>query len=147
MGDPRRFEVLARFLRTTFPVAAMVADVAGGHGELAFWLAELVLRPVVVDPRPAALLRSLPGFAGGTLFDAVGRVVCEASLAVDAVRALRLRAAGYRIHLRAIPEAITTQNRLLVGVPVAPAAAPGPAAGAPAGVEGRTAAGINRWAG
>jgi len=46
----------------------------------------------------------------------------EGSLAVDAVRALRLRAAGYRIHLQTIPEAITPQNRLLVGVPEAPLA-------------------------
>jgi hypothetical protein len=57
MGDPRRFEVFARFLRTTFPTATTVADVAGGHGELAFWLAELGLRPTIVDPRPAAFPR------------------------------------------------------------------------------------------
>ncbi|HVG98098.1 MAG TPA: hypothetical protein VNK05_14415 [Chloroflexota bacterium] len=57
MGDPRRFEAFARFLRHTFPAATTVADVAGGHGELAFWLAELDFRPVVVDPRPAALPR------------------------------------------------------------------------------------------
>jgi hypothetical protein len=46
----------------------------------------------------------------------------EGSLAVDAVRALRLRAAGYRVHLQTLPEAITPQNRLIVGVPPAPAA-------------------------
>jgi hypothetical protein len=44
----------------------------------------------------------------------------EGSLAIDAVRALRLRAAGYRVHLQTIPEAITPQNRLLIGVPPAP---------------------------
>ena len=38
-------------------------------------------------------------------------------MAVDAVRALRLRAAGYRVYLRQIPEEITPQNRLLIGVP------------------------------
>ena len=48
----------------------------------------------------------------------------EGSLAVDAVRALRLRAAGYRVHLQTIPQEITPQNRLLVGVPSAPAGAP-----------------------
>jgi hypothetical protein len=48
----------------------------------------------------------------------------EGSLAVDAVRALRLRAAGYRLHLQTIPATITPQNRLLVGVPAAPAAGP-----------------------
>ena len=57
MGDPRRFQVFARFLRTTFPAATTVADVAGGHGELAFWLAELGLRPTIVDPRPATFPR------------------------------------------------------------------------------------------
>jgi hypothetical protein len=57
MGDPRRFEVIARFLRITFPTATTVADVAGGHGELAFWLAELGLHPTIVDPRPATFPR------------------------------------------------------------------------------------------
>jgi methyltransferase family protein len=45
-------------------------------------------------------------------------------LAVDVVRALRLRAAGYRVSLLTIPEEITPQNRLLIGVPEAPAAHP-----------------------
>ena len=57
MGDSRRFEVFARFLRSTFPTATTVADVAGGHGELAFWLAELGLRPTIIDPRPATFPR------------------------------------------------------------------------------------------
>jgi hypothetical protein len=41
----------------------------------------------------------------------------EGALAVDAVRALRLRAAGYRVHLQTIPAEITPQNRLILGVP------------------------------
>ena len=41
----------------------------------------------------------------------------EVGLAVDAVRVLRLRAAGYRVYLRTIPEEITPQNRLILGVP------------------------------
>lgn len=57
MGDSRRFEVFARFLRSTFPTATTVADVAGGHGELAFWLAELGLRPTIIAPRPATFPR------------------------------------------------------------------------------------------
>jgi Ser/Thr protein kinase RdoA (MazF antagonist) len=57
MGDARRFEVFARFIRRTFPAATSVADVAGGHGELAFWLGELGLRPVVIDPRPVTFPR------------------------------------------------------------------------------------------
>lgn len=38
-------------------------------------------------------------------------------LAVDAVRALKLRAAGYDIYTAAIPSAITPKNRLLMGEP------------------------------
>src|SRR5262249_21646935 len=41
----------------------------------------------------------------------------EVGLAVDSMRALRLRAAGYCVHLQKIPEDITPQNRLLIGVP------------------------------
>jgi hypothetical protein len=57
MGDPYRFEAFARFVRRTFPEATSVADVAGGHGELAFWLAELGLRPTIIDPRTATFPR------------------------------------------------------------------------------------------
>ena len=38
-------------------------------------------------------------------------------LAVDAVRAVRLREAGYDIYAAAIPSAITPKNRLLMGTP------------------------------
>ncbi|MEI8256921.1 MAG: methyltransferase [Deltaproteobacteria bacterium] len=38
-------------------------------------------------------------------------------LAIDAVRALRLRAAGYRVRTHRIPDAITPMNRLLLGEP------------------------------
>ena len=41
-------------------------------------------------------------------------------VAADAVRALRLRAAGYRVHVQTIPEEITPQNRLIIGIPPAP---------------------------
>ena len=41
----------------------------------------------------------------------------EVGMAVDAVRALRVQAAGYRVYLRKIPEEITPQNRLILGVP------------------------------
>ena len=40
----------------------------------------------------------------------------DLGLAVDAVRAMRLRQAGYRVYLRTIPEEITPKNRLLIGV-------------------------------
>ena len=45
------------------------------------------------------------------------------ALAIDAVRAQRLRTAGYAIHTQTIPDTITPQNRLLLGAP------PGPLAG------------------
>ncbi len=38
-------------------------------------------------------------------------------LAIDATRALRLRAAGYVIRTQTIPDTITPQNRLLIGWP------------------------------
>ena len=41
----------------------------------------------------------------------------DVGLAVDAVRVVRLREAGYRVYLRTIPEEITPQNRLIVGLP------------------------------
>ena len=46
----------------------------------------------------------------------------DGALAVDTMRALRLRAAGYRVSLLKVPEEITPQNRLLIGVPEVPAA-------------------------
>lgn len=41
----------------------------------------------------------------------------DSPLAIDAVRALRLRASGYRIWTQTIPSAITPKNRLLLGAP------------------------------
>lgn len=41
----------------------------------------------------------------------------DGQLAVDAVRALRLRQAGYRVHLQKIPDEITPQNRLIIATP------------------------------
>ena len=41
----------------------------------------------------------------------------DAALAIDAVRALRLRASGYEVWTQAIPEAITPKHRLLLGAP------------------------------
>jgi hypothetical protein len=38
-------------------------------------------------------------------------------LAVDAVRAVKLRGAGYEIYTAAIPAAVTPKNRLLMGAP------------------------------
>ena len=41
----------------------------------------------------------------------------DGPLAVDATRAARLRAAGYQVFTRMIPETITPKNRLLMGQP------------------------------
>jgi len=39
----------------------------------------------------------------------------DKTLAVDAIRAIRLKAEGYKILTRKIPETITPKNRLLMG--------------------------------
>jgi hypothetical protein len=41
----------------------------------------------------------------------------DASLAIDAVRVIRLRALGYRVRTQVIPAAITPKNRLIIGAP------------------------------
>lgn len=41
----------------------------------------------------------------------------DASLAMDVLRAERLRSAGYAVHTQTIPAAITPKNRLLIGIP------------------------------
>ena len=41
----------------------------------------------------------------------------DATLAIDVVRALKLRGQGYRIWTQTIPEEITPKNRLLLGAP------------------------------
>jgi hypothetical protein len=41
----------------------------------------------------------------------------DGPVAVDAVRAMRLAARGYRVRTQTIPSAITPQNRLLIGTP------------------------------
>ena len=49
----------------------------------------------------------------------------DAALAIDVVRATRLRERGYRIWTQTIPGAITPKNRLLLGAPAAAAETPG----------------------
>lgn len=41
----------------------------------------------------------------------------DASLAMDVMRAERLRSAGYAVHTQTIPATITPKNRLLIGTP------------------------------
>ena len=57
MGDHSRFRCFAEFIGTTFTQAHCIADVAGGHGELAFWLHELGKKPTIIDPRETTLPR------------------------------------------------------------------------------------------
>lgn len=40
----------------------------------------------------------------------------DAPMAIDVVRAQRLRASGYRVHTQTIPAVITPKNRLLIGL-------------------------------
>ncbi len=53
----------------------------------------------------------------------------DGRLAVDAVRALRLRQAGYGVHLMQIPDAITPQNRLIIAEPAGPPSVDVPSSG------------------
>lgn len=41
----------------------------------------------------------------------------DAALAIDAVRAVRLEARGYRVRTQTIPAEVTPKNRLLIGLP------------------------------
>lgn len=63
MGDRNRALEFADFLHMTFPQTRRVADVAGGHGELSFWLNEFGHESVVIEPRggrlPPKLTREL----------------------------------------------------------------------------------------
>lgn len=70
----------------------------------------------VIDAR--ARLAALPCCHDARTCDAGGLDAwMELGLAVDSVRAMRLRAAGYRVKLGAIPEAITAKPRLLLAEP------------------------------
>jgi hypothetical protein len=53
MGDKARAEVFATFIWKEFPEAVSIADVAGGHGDLSYWLAIGGRAPTIVDPRAA----------------------------------------------------------------------------------------------
>ena len=57
MGDRNRALEFACFIDRTFPAGTRIADVAGGHGELSYWLGKLGRASVVVEPRPCALPR------------------------------------------------------------------------------------------
>lgn len=55
MGDSRRCRAFAAFVDDTFPQAQRVVDIAGGRGQLSFWLHELGKEPTIIDPRETRL--------------------------------------------------------------------------------------------
>ncbi len=57
VGDVRRFREFASFIVRTFISAHHIADIAGGHGDLAYWLHELGRHAVIIDPREATFSR------------------------------------------------------------------------------------------
>ncbi len=59
MGDRNRALEFADFLHTTFPRSRRIADIAGGHGELSFWLNEFGHESVVIEPRGSRLPRKV----------------------------------------------------------------------------------------
>lgn len=59
MGDVRRFREFARFIAEVFSTAYHVADIAGGHGDLALWLREMGKDAVIIDPRRATFSRRI----------------------------------------------------------------------------------------
>lgn len=78
-------------------------------------LTDRVLDLAIAGRAPVAVL---PCCQSLSKCDTAGlEVWMEGRLAVDAVRALRLRQAGYRVHLQTIPDEITPQNRLIIGEP------------------------------
>ena len=48
----------------------------------------------------------------------------DGALAVDVMRATRMKQRGYRVWTLSIPEAITPKNRLLLGAPSTPRTSP-----------------------
>jgi hypothetical protein len=50
----------------------------------------------------------------------------DSALAIDATRALRLRAADYQVFTQTIPANITPKNRILIGIPIPATSFPEP---------------------
>lgn len=59
VSDRRRFPAFAEFIHETYPHARTVADVAGGHGNLAYYLRELGYDTTIIDTRDVHLPRKL----------------------------------------------------------------------------------------
>ena len=110
-----RLEGRVRFLAAdleTVPLAAadlvVSAHACGG-------LTDRILARAVAAGARVAVLPCCHDLAAADLGGLQGWM--DGPLAVDATRAARLRAAGYRVHTQAIPAEITPKNRLLLGEP------------------------------
>jgi hypothetical protein len=91
-------------------------------------LTDVVLDRAAGAQARVAVLPCCHDHARGDTGDLAGWM--PADLAIDAVRAGRLRARGYRIFTRTIPADVTPRNRLLLGVPNV-ARSPVPLSGGP----------------
>jgi hypothetical protein len=80
-------------------------------------LTDVVLDRAVAAGAAVAVLPCCHDHARGDAGDLAGWMAAD--LAIDATRAARLRAAGYRIWTKTIPVEVTPRNRLLMGVPAA----------------------------
>ncbi len=80
-------------------------------------LTDVVLDRAVAAGAAVAVLPCCHDHARGDTGELAGWMVAD--LAIDATRAARLRAGGYRIWTKTIPADVTPRNRLLMGVPAA----------------------------
>ena len=83
-------------------------------------LTDRVLERVAASRARVAVLPCCHDFATLDAGDLSGWI--DRAVAIDVMRAMRLRQQGYRIWTQTIPAEITPQNRLLMGAPVRPLA-------------------------
>jgi hypothetical protein len=125
-SSARLYEVLADTWprlsgRVTF-VSARLEDVALGSGDVVVsvhacgGLSDVVLDRAATARARVAVLPCCHDLDVNDQGDLTGWV--DGPLAVDVVRALRLKARGYRIRTQLIAREITPKNRLLIGEPV-----------------------------
>ena len=79
-------------------------------------LTDLVLQRAAAGRARVAVLPCCHDLARGDSGDIAGWV--DGPLAIDIMRAVRLRQQGYRVWTQSIPADITPKNRLLIGAPV-----------------------------
>jgi len=108
--------------RVTF-VAAALDDVDLGPGDLVVSchacgaLSDLVIDRASAAGARVAVLPCCHDLARGDAGDLDGWL--DGPLAIDVMRAVRLRGRGYRVWTQSIPAAITPKNRLLAAAPAA----------------------------